>query len=198
MVVSSKEPAMRPSSSPVLKLAATLFLASATATFAQAPATGRGMAVLNPTQANCPVGLSASLQARGQTLWTIAKENKPSAADPTYGAGVHVHLSAFTHMAIQNATLSVSYLAPGLNLEPITQTSSQPAATNNERSKTFHLVSADPNTSALSGDLLVGPAANIQSVTVLSIQYTNGTRWSATPTSACTIQPSHVLLVATD
>jgi hypothetical protein len=197
MLVSSKEPAMRPFvasklSASLLKSSAFIFLGAGTVALAQAP-----YSTPDAGQAGCPVGISASLQARGQTMWTIAQEDNRASSTQTYGAGVHVDLRALKPNAIQGVTLSVSYLTFGLHTQLVTQFSAQPGKPVSERSKTFQLVSADPDVPDLSGDLLVGSAATIQRVKLLSVRYADGTEWHSAPARRCSIEPSHILLVST-
>ena len=144
----------------------------------------------------CPVGMTAQQQASGQTLWTIALEDQRSskndAAMRPGDAGVHVELTGFKDKAIRQVKLTVYFLAPGTHAIPVTE--SETGATS-DLQKTFELAAAEGSARKLAGDLLVGPAASITRVHVLSITYADGSTWQASSSANCTIEPNRVILV---
>jgi hypothetical protein len=104
--------------------------------------------------------------------------------------GVHV---AFASPKTQVASLelSVSYLPPGLRVMPID--AKLGAKDMREDSKTFVL--KQEAAMHVKGDLMVGPAATITRVHLISATFADGSVWHAANEGTCTIEPNRVLLV---
>lgn len=147
--------------------------------------------------AGCPGQLQARQQATGgATVWTAALEdqndNAPWIASQT-GLGIHVEFAALK-TAVKALELRVSYLPAGLRRLPVAPTLTTTAVSPQERAKTFNL---DREAALrIGGDLLIGPAAKISRVHLVSATFADGTIWRAPNDDACTIEPSRVMLVA--
>jgi hypothetical protein len=179
-----------------------LFLLAATPAFAQnqippqppitatTPALPPDLHIILP---NCPVGMSAQQRGAAQTLWTISLEDagqpQNEQAARSSNAGVHVELHS-GKSTIRQVELEVYFVAPGARVVPVTE---DPAPV--DLKKTFHLSAQDGATLKLAGDLLVGPAAGITRVRLLSIDYADGTTWHANAHSTCSVEPSRFMLV---
>lgn len=142
---------------------------------------------------NCPVGMTAQQRASGQTVWTTALED---AANPRNldslrpgNTGVHVELNAHGKSSIHQAELAVYFMAPRTRVLPVVEADALPA-----QKKTFNLAT-DRASLKLMGDLLVGPAASITRVQLLSLTYADGTTWSARSDSPCSVEPDRFILV---
>ena len=157
-------------------------------------------AVLQPSvtyDASCPVGLSARQKADGQTLWTIALEDQrfpaKAAAAQRDGMGVAVELRAVQYHSVLGATFEVSYLPPGTRAMLIDRA----GLVNGMKmaKKTFSLTAGDGGTLKLAGDLLVGRAATIDRVHLVSLTYADGSQWLTKNPASCVVAPSRMVLV---
>jgi hypothetical protein len=142
--------------------------------------------------AGCPGQLSAHQQSSGgSTMWTIALEDKDKKEQPPAAGslGVHVEFQGVKTQA-RSAELSVSYLPAGLRVMPVT-----PGAKSSQESKkkTFELTAEDK--ARVEGNLMVGRAATIESVHLMSVTFTDGSVWHAANDSTCTIEPNRVVRV---
>lgn len=170
---------------------------------APAPAPQRVTAQPRAT-GTCPVGLMAQRRDDGQTIWVVSMEDeaKPNhATTPKAGsAGVRVSLTASERSTIRQAELAVYFVPPATRVLPVNQYSQYaPKAPKApaEQKKTFHVSSSDDNSQQLTADLLVGPASGITHIHILSMNYADGTTWTAPNKSACTVEPNGLLLVGT-
>ena len=145
----------------------------------------------------CPVGMTARQKGAGQTLWTIALEDQGdsgrAAEAKRGGLGVAVELKAEKDHGMREATFEVSYLPPGMRVLPIDQAGLAHGA--ELAKKTFSLSASDDGTLKLMGDLLVGRAATIERVHLVSLTYTDGAHWQADGAGSCVVEPSRVVLV---
>jgi hypothetical protein len=153
---------------------------------------------------DCPVGLSARRESGGQTLWTTALEDgaKPQlrlekgvgngAGD---GTGVHVELTSSSHQPIRQVELAVHYLAPGLHTMLI-KTQLDGTAAPGDRNKTFDLAATGGASLQLTGDLLLGGAASVTRVTLLRVNYANGTSWQTSAQKSCSVAPNGIMQVS--
>ena len=147
----------------------------------------------------CPVEMKAQQQAAGRTEWVVANEDaaqlqKQTASHPN--SGVHVELNAPRDKALRQVELTVDFAPLGIHrMLPLAQMDTP--ATTNLKQKTFSLSATDTATRKLAGSLLVGPAASIIRVRLLSITYADGTHWQSAPGQTCSVEPSHFLLVDT-
>jgi hypothetical protein len=143
---------------------------------------------------SCPVGMFAERHDTGQALWITAfeDERQPQKLNPLKpgNTGVHVSLSSHGTATIRQVEIAVYYVAPGVRALPVAADGTAP-----DRSKTFHLSAENGAALQLAGDLLVGPAAGITRIHLLSIDYANGTSWRPAGESACSVEPSRFLLV---
>jgi hypothetical protein len=145
----------------------------------------------------CPGALLARQQAvGGGTVWTTALGDRSAMRNgrPT-GLGVHVE---FEHKAsrVKAIELRVSYLPLGLRRMPLAATLTNAASRQeDEQEKTFSLdrVAA----TRIDGDLLVGPAATITRVRLVSVTFADGKMWREPAEDACAVVPSRMMLVAT-
>ncbi len=143
---------------------------------------------------NCPVGFRAQQRASGETIWTIALEDagKPASSNPASpgNIGVHVELNTHGKSSIQKAEFAVFYVAPGARMLPIAE-SVAPAT----QRKTFKLFAREGESQKLGGDLLVGAAAGITRVYLLSLTYADGTLWIQNNFKPCGVEPDRFILV---
>jgi hypothetical protein len=144
----------------------------------------------------CPVGMLARQEGAGamQRLWTIALEDQRDAADAALrgGLGVAVELKAAGDHGIRTAAFEVSYLPQGMRVLPIDQAGT--AKSDAVAKKTFSLSAGDEGVLKMVGDLLVGRAAMIERVQLVSLTYADGEEWKAMGAS-CSVVPSRVVLV---
>ena len=148
----------------------------------------------------CPVGMAARQKGAGQTLWTIALEDQRDAVRAANakrgGMGVAVELKAEKEHGIREAVFEVSYLLPEARAMLIDRPGLPKGA--ELKKKTFSLSADDAGTLKLVGDLLVGRAAMIDRVHLVSLSYADGGQWHARNAGSCTIEPSRVVLVDAD
>jgi len=154
-------------------------------------------ATLNVTAyGTCPVGMFAQRRDSGQTMWIVSLEDAINPGHPTTAkpgsTGVHISLTAPKKSPIHQAELAVYYVAPGTHALLIADKKSP-----TNLKKTFHLSASDDASLKLTGDLLVGPSAGITHIHLLSLNYADGTTWTAPNNTACTIEPNGLLLVGT-
>lgn len=147
--------------------------------------------------AGCPGQLTARQQATGgATVWTTALEDQDNSAPwiaKQTGLGIHIDFSG-AKGAVKELELRVSYLPLGLRRMPAAPMVLTTAVSPQERAKTFNL---DRDAAMrIDADLLVGPAATITRVHLMSATFADGTVWRAPNQEACTIEPSRVMLVA--
>ncbi len=138
---------------------------------------------------SCPGALQARQQATGgATVWTTALGDDTAALAPPRGLGIHVEFQG-RHNPVKGLELQVSYLPLGLHAIQVANTA-QPQ----ERAKTFNLdrVAA----MRIGGDLLVGPAATITRVHLVSATFADGSIWRAPSEEACTVVPNRLMQVA--
>jgi hypothetical protein len=145
----------------------------------------------------CPGQLVARQQSTGgATVWTTALEDKNSkdagSAKPN-GLGIHVEFTG-AKTAVKALELNVSYLPLGLRSMPATtQLTNGVERLPQEQSKTFNL--DREAATRIGGDLLVGPAATITHVRLMSATFADGSVWNAASDDACSIVPSKYMLV---
>jgi hypothetical protein len=142
--------------------------------------------------AGCPGQLTAQQQANGgsMSVWTIA-QNDPNGPNDLNKPGLGVRVGFQGGAAIRSLELRVSYLPPGLRSIP---TDAKPVTTDmRESEKTFVLQEKDAM--HVEGDLLVGPAATITRVRLMSVTYANGSVWHPSSADACSVVPSKYMLV---
>jgi hypothetical protein len=140
----------------------------------------------------CPGQLSARQAPQWPgTVWTIAQQDTDKKSQDAPGSmGVHVSfVSPKTQVA--SLELSVSYLPPGQRLMPTAP--KQGTKDMREDSKTFVL--KQEAAMHVDGDLMVGPAATITRVHLISATFADGSVWHAANANACSIEPNRVLPV---
>jgi hypothetical protein len=140
----------------------------------------------------CPGQLSAHQQTQGVgTVWTIAQQDTDNKSQNAPGSmGVHISFES-PKTQVASLELSVSYLPQGLRVMPIDQ--KQGTKDMREDSKTFVL--KQEAAMHVNGDLMVGPAATITRVHLMSATFVDGSVWHAANANACSIEPNRVLLV---
>jgi hypothetical protein len=142
----------------------------------------------------CPGQFTARQQASGGgTMWTTALEDKDKKEQPPAGGslGVHVDFQGAKTQA-RSAELSVSYLPAGLRVMPVAP-GADAKNPDESKKKTFALTAEDK--AHVEGNLMVGPAAMIESVHLMSVTFTDGSVWRAANDSTCTIEPNRVVQV---
>lgn len=146
--------------------------------------------------AGCPGMLTASQHATGgATVWTTAledqKDNDTANAKPK-GLGVHVEFQG-VKTPVKTLELRVSYEPLGLKRVPVAPGTNGFVNRTTEREKNFNL---DREAAMrLDADLLVGPAATITRVHLMSATFADGSVWRAPTQDACSVVPNRVVLV---
>ena len=139
--------------------------------------------------ARCPGGLRVRHQPMGgATVWTVAQEDKDQGRHATEAKGPGVHVEFDTTKRVRMLELSVSYRPAGARVMP-----AEPGTSAKESKKTF-VLQQEPSLS-VDGDLLVGRAATITRVHLVSATYGDGTVWHATSEDECSVPPSLFMLV---
>jgi len=144
------------------------------------------------TSGACPGQLAARQQATGgATVWTTAYEDRGDKADwiaRPRGLGIHVEFRG-AKSAVKALELRVRYLPLGLRRMPVDPGVANVAGRSpQERAKTFNL---DREAAMrIGGDLLVGPAATITRVQLLSATFADGSVWHASSEDVCSVAPS--------
>jgi hypothetical protein len=181
-----------------------LFALPLLATLTAPAPTPQRAAVQTRVTGNCPVGLMAQRRDDGKTVWVVsfedeAKTNHATTLKPG-SAGVHVSLTASERSTIRKAEVAVYFVPPATRVLPVNQYSQYAAKAPKapaEQKKTFHVSASDDNSQQLTADLLVGPASGITHIHILSMDYADGTTWTAPNKNACTVEPNGLLLVGT-
>ena len=141
----------------------------------------------------CPGQLTAQRRpTAGETIWTAAQEDKSAkdqANKPTLG--VHVAFQG-VKTPVRSLELRVSYLPSGLRVMPVDP--KQGTKDMRESDKTFVL--QQKAGVHVVGDLLVGPAATITRVHLMSVTFSDGSVWRAPSADACSVVPNGVMEVA--
>lgn len=148
-----------------------------------------------PIGARCPGQLIAQHQPTGgATVWTVAQEDK-NREGQAKGLGLHVEFEApnvKTPMnKVQAMELSVSYLPAGSRVMPIEAGTDSKNA--KESKKTFVLQQEAAR--RFDANLLVGPAATITRVHLVSATFADGNVWHASSEDVCSVEPSKYMLV---
>jgi len=125
------------------------------------------------------------------TVWTVAQEDKDQGRHATEVKGPGVHVEFDTTKRVRMLELSVSYRPAGARVMPAEPGTSAKAA--KESKKTF-VLQQEPSLS-VDGDLLVGRAATITRVHLVSATYGDGTVSRATSEDECSVPPSLFMLV---
>ena len=144
----------------------------------------------------CPGQLSARpAPTGGATVWTTALEDqdKKGRAPSAGSMGVHVEFDGAKTQA-HSVELSVRYLPLGLRVMPVAPDTNAKSSQESKK-KTFSLAGEDKT--PIEGNLMVGPAATIESVHLMSATFADGSVWRAANDSTCTIEPDRLILVNT-
>jgi hypothetical protein len=142
----------------------------------------------------CPGQLQAWQQATGgATVWTTALEDQKNedTAKPK-GLGVHVSFQG-AKTRIKTLELRVSYETLGLKSMPVAPGTNGFVSSTVEREKNFNL--DREAATRVDADLLVGPAATITRVNLMSATFADGSTWHAPGKDACSVVPNRVVLV---
>jgi len=140
----------------------------------------------------CPGWLRADQHTvGGQRLrWTIALEDKDKKDQwwPTLGTlGVHVAFQS-TEPPLRSVEFIVSYLPPGLREMPVGREASAQVL-----KKSYTLAGDDK--ARVEGNLLVGSAAAVTRVRLISATFADGSEWHAASDGACSVEPNRVMPV---
>lgn len=143
--------------------------------------------------AGCPGQLVARQQATGgATVWTTAQEDATINRARPSGLGVHVQFAGIK-TPVKTLELRVGYEPVGLKRMPVALGTNGFASATSEREKNFTL---DREAAMrVDADLLVGPAATITRVHLLSAIFADGSVWRAPSEEACSVVPSRIVLV---
>lgn len=151
--------------------------------------------VVTTLQGSCPGALRASQQSAGGAMeWTTALEDQKdniAKAIPD-GLGVHVDLTGLKN-PVKTLELRVSYEPLGLKKMPVELETNSFASATSEREKNFNL-DRQP-AMRVDADLLVGPAATITRVHLISATFADGSVWRAPTEDACSVVPSRFVRV---
>ncbi|HZQ44803.1 MAG TPA: hypothetical protein VFA99_16225 [Acidobacteriaceae bacterium] len=145
----------------------------------------------------CPAGLlRADQQATGgATLWTTAQEDegdKEALLRRPTGLGVHVDFQGTTS-PVKALELRVSYEPLGLKRVPAGPGTNGFVNNSREREKNFNV---DREAAMrIRADLLVGPAATITRVHLMSATFADGSVWRAPTPDACSVVPNRFMRV---
>jgi len=138
----------------------------------------------------CPGWLRADQHTVGgqRMPWTAALEDKDKKDKwwPTLGTlGVHV-LFQSSETRLRSVELSVSYLPAGGREMPARAEASSPAMRKN------YVLTANDKT-RVEGNLLVGTAAAVTRVNLISATYADGSVWRGASEGACSVEPNRVI-----
>lgn len=123
----------------------------------------------------------------------MAFEDKDRKKDewPSQGSiGVHVVFEGARNQT-RALEFSVSYLPAGLRLMPVAPGGDEKDP--QELKKTFVLTANDKT--RVERDLMVGPAAMITRVHLISATFADGSVWHAANEGACSVEPSRAIAV---
>lgn len=139
----------------------------------------------------CPGVLRVQHQPTGPTMWTVALEDKgpDNQAQRMKGPGLHVEFDGVldgVRERVNALELSVSYLPAGLRVTPVE--ADMQSASAKESKKTFVL--QQEAAGRVDADLLIGPAATITRVHLVSATFADGYVWHATGEDVCSVAPS--------
>jgi hypothetical protein len=163
-----------------MRLITVLILASsALAQTNQTPATY----TVPTASTDCPVGFYASRQAGLQV--TTASEAKTL----DNGQGLHLTLNHLAKPDIQKIEVTVYAASLKLRALPLDTRSDDTI------SKTFELTRQTGTDSLQDADVWMHEVGSIRSADLISITYTDGTTWHATPNLTCRAVPSNFVLV---
>lgn len=147
----------------------------------------------------CPVGFYASRQATGQIMSAKDAKQPGSAQTPTQNPGqgpvqgLHLTLGygylASTPANIQSIEVTVYGTSLGVRVLPLAQQASDTIS----RTFEFHRTSTD--SSLTDADVWMHETGSITAVDLISVTYTNGNTWHASPTRRCRAIPSNYLLI---
>jgi|SRR5580698_11083832 hypothetical protein len=143
-----------------------------------------------PAATKCPGWLRADQDLVGgqRTMWTIALEDKDRHPLAIVGTmGVHVVFQG-AQTRTRALKLSVSYLPAGLREVP-----AEGGKGAQEMEKIYALKGDDKT--RVEGDLLVGAAATVTRVRLISATFADGSEWHAGSNQACSVEPNRVLSV---
>lgn len=159
------------------------------------PVPPNGLVVVSgPT---CPAGLlRADQQATGgATVWTTALEdegNQDALLRRPTGLGVHVDFQGIAS-PVKALELRVSYEPLGLKKVPLALGTNGFVSSPREREKNFNI---DREAAMqVHADLLVGPAATITRVHLMSATFADGSVWRAPTPDACSVVPNRFMRV---
>jgi hypothetical protein len=126
--------------------------------------------------------------------WTTALEDQKDniAQVIPHGLGIHVEFAGIK-TPVKTLELRVSYEPLGLKRVPLTLGANSFASATSEREKNFNL-DRQP-AMRVDADLLVGPAATITRVHLISATFADGSVWRAPTADACSVVPSRFVRV---
>ena len=139
----------------------------------------------------CPGALRVQHQPVGPTMWTVAQEDKDrdNQAQRVKGPGLHVEFEGVldgVREKVKTLEFSVSYVPAAWRLMPVEPGTD--AKSPKESKKTFVL--QQEAAQRFDADLLVGPAATITRVHLVSATFADGNVWHAASEDDCSIAPS--------
>jgi hypothetical protein len=143
----------------------------------------------------CPGVLSARRHPNAE-IWAVAREDKgkQDQSDAAHGMGVHVQFES-TNAPLRTLELRVSYLPQRLRFMPVDPKfiPGDPKQDTRDSTKIFDLTGR--NAMLIEGNLMVGPAATITRVHVVSATFADGNVWHAASEDECSVEPSKYMLV---
>ena len=163
-------------------LSSCLSLAIVTVALTTTSAFSTAEAVLKvpPASKNCPVVFSVEQRSDGKTL-PVDK------ADKGLARGVHITVQDPKDQKLRSADVVMhGLLSKGRVLQAGSQSS-------DEAKKNFHLVRDEHSDQPITADLWMHNIAAVRSVSIISIEYADGTRWQESKSSSCIATPNGIV-----
>ena len=133
-----------------------------------------------PSSKNCPVVFSVEQRSDGKAL-PVDK------ADKGLARGVHLTVQDSNDQKLRSAEVVMHGL---LSKGRVLQAGSQGS---DEATKKFHLVRDEHSDGPITADLWMHNIAAVRSVSIISIEYADGTRWQESKSSSCIAAPNGVV-----
>ncbi|HEX7157852.1 MAG TPA: hypothetical protein VF214_02465 [Edaphobacter sp.] len=173
-------------------------LLAASAAFAQSQSVAAaGGGTLGEREAiamgQCPVSMTVQQQGWGKVEWTVSQEDarelRRETKGPAGNAGVNVALTAPKGRGLSRVELAVYYLEPRGRVLPVPESggAKPEMEKTTEMKETFDLSADRGSAGEISGSLMVGAAAGITRVQLMSVKYADGEAWSG---AGCSMKPS--------
>ena len=134
----------------------------------------------------CPVDMHAS-----QGLWNHTIAVQKGLGDQKFGQRISLSLKDGHSARIISATVRVFGLSGSTRMVPTPAKNSQRWNT----TKTLRVELVEEPDGTVSGDLWIGGFTAVDTVRLLSVSYSDGTRRAISGSSACRVQPDPIMLI---